>query len=262
MKIFASFFWLSTYCLFATPPQRVSMAGGTAHIPVMAEAASILAKENIQLEVSAGGSGVGISKAGSGLVHIGNSGRPLTPEEKTRLGLEEHRFALDGIAIIVHPRNPLKNLTEKEAQAIFSGERSTWIPFNAASPKITLYTREEASGTRQTFKEGVMQSIPFAPHAHVLTSNGAMKLAISRDPNGIGFCSIGHVDASVKALAFSGVEATQALAASGAYSLVRPLLMVTKSNPSPEVKRVLTLIQSPGFASHIQAHGYLPLVTP
>lgn len=235
------------------------MAGGTAHIPVMQEASKILAAEGIILTVAAGGSGVGITKAATGLVDIGNSGRALTPEETARHGLESHRFAIDGIALIVHPSNPLQNLTEVEAQQIFSGKKTQWNDLTQRKGTVRLYTREEASGTRQTFKELIMKDTPFSATAHVVTSNSAMKVAISKDPDAIGFCSIGHLDATIKALSFSGVQPTQAQAASGVYPVVRPLIMVTRKNPSAPVQRVLQLIQSAAFADKIRAHGYLPL---
>ncbi len=262
-SLFSILLSLSSSLVWGTPVKRtVSMAGGTAHIPVMQDAAKLLTAEGIELVVAAGGSGVGITKVATGLVDIGNSGRPLTPEEKTRYGLEEHRFAIDGIALIVHPGNPLQNVDAATAQRIFSGIKTQWSDFTSRQGAIRLYTREESSGTRQTFKELVMKESPFAVYAHVVTSNGAMKVAVAQDLDAIGFCSIGHLDRSVKAVAFSGIAPTQSNAASGIYPVVRPLVMAVRKNPSAPVLRVLQLIQSPAFADHIRAYGYLPLSAP
>ena len=248
--------------LVGVTKETVTMAGGTAHIPVMQEAAKILAAEGIELMVAAGGSGVGIQKVGNGLVDIGNSGRPLTNAEKAKYGLQEYRFAIDGIAFIVHPLSQLENLDVAMAQQIFSGTKTDWEPFTKKKGAIHIYTREESSGTRQTVKEIVMNEVSFSTGAYVVTSNSAMKMAVSNDKESIGFCSIGHLDGSVKALSFSNIYPTQAQAASGAYPVMRPLLMVVRKNPSLAVQRVLTLIQSSDFANKILAHGFLPVSAP
>src|SRR3989338_2746656 len=139
LPLLSILFYLSSSLLLGTPvKQTVSMAGGTAHIPVMQDAAKLLTAEGIELVVAAGGSGVGIIKVGTGLVDIGNSGRPLTVEEKTRYGLEKYRFAIDGIAIIVHPGNPLQNLDANTIQGIFSGIKAKWGDFTSRTGTIRL----------------------------------------------------------------------------------------------------------------------------
>jgi phosphate transport system substrate-binding protein len=91
----------------------IDIAGGTAHIPVMKEAAEQIMKVNpkIRITVAGGGSGVGVQKVGEGLVHIGNTGRALSPEEVATYGLKTFPFAIDGVAVAVNPGNPVGALT-------------------------------------------------------------------------------------------------------------------------------------------------------
>ena len=88
----------------------IDIAGGTAHIPVMKDAAQQIMAINpkIRITVAGGGSGVGVQKVGAGLVAIGNTGRALTPEEIAKYGLKTFPFAIDGVAVAVNPENPVK----------------------------------------------------------------------------------------------------------------------------------------------------------
>ena len=103
---------------------RLDIAGGTAHIPVMTDAAKRIMRANprIRITVAGGGSGVGVQKVGQGLVDVGNTGRPVSDEEQKKFGLVSFPFAIDGVAVIVHPSNRVAGLTAKQAQDIFAGK--------------------------------------------------------------------------------------------------------------------------------------------
>ena len=95
---------------------NLDIAGGTAHIPVMKDAAESIMKKNpkIRITIAGGGSGVGVQKVGEGLVHIGNTGRALTKGEIEKYGLKSFAFAIDGVAVAVNPKNrviPFRNST-------------------------------------------------------------------------------------------------------------------------------------------------------
>jgi phosphate transport system substrate-binding protein len=106
----------------------LDIAGGTAHIPVMEEAAKRImsAWPGIRITVAGGGSGVGARKAGEGLAQIGNTGRPLSPEERATYGLVSHAFAIDGVAVVVHPANPVAALTTAQVRDIYAGRIVRW----------------------------------------------------------------------------------------------------------------------------------------
>jgi phosphate transport system substrate-binding protein len=251
----------SKISVFVSLQGSLDISGGTAHIPVMQEAAQkILATNNkIRINVAGGGSGVGVRQVGEGLVDIGNTGRPLSAKEMDHYKLKSIPFAIDGIAIVVHPTNKLDNLSSEDAKKIFLGQQNLWN--NGPVGKIHMYIRDEASGTRETFADKLLGSNTQAPSAHVVVSNGAMKQAIAHDPLAIGYISIGHLDASVKALKLDGIAATQENTINGKYAIARKLYMNTRQKPSPLTAAFIDFVTSVEMEEGIRKFGYIPYKT-
>lgn len=239
---------------------KIDIAGGTAHIPVMNEAAKRIqqAFPDIRITVAGGGSGVGVEKVGQGLVEIGDTGRALTQKEKDAHGLVTFPFAIDGVAVVVHPSNPLAGLTPAAVKEIYAGEITNWQDACGEDKPINLFTRDEASGTREVFWEKLLAKGRIADKANVVASNGAMKVAVAGDPGAIGYISLGHVGLTVKALSIDGVEASQANAAAGKYPVVRKLYMNTKGQPGPLVRAFIDYLRGPEGATLITTAGYIP----
>lgn len=240
---------------------NLDIAGGTAHIPVMKDAAEQIMKANpkIRITVAGGGSGVGVQKVGEGLVSIGNTGRALSKEEVEKYGLKSFPFAIDGVAVAVHPNNPVGDLSPEKVQAIYAGKITNWKEVGGPDAAINLYTRDEASGTREVFWEKLLKKGAVAEKANVVPSNGAMKVAIAQDASAIGYLGIGHVDNTVKAVKINGVEPSQENSRSGSYLVVRQLYMNTKGDPTPLAKAFIEYILGPEGAKISQKHGYIPL---
>lgn len=239
----------------------LDIAGGTAHIPVMKEAAERIMKANpgIRITVAGGGSGVGIQKVGEGLVQIGNAGRALSAEERVRYGLTSHAFAVDGVCAVVHRDNPIAGLTSRQLQDIFAGRISNWNELGGPDAEIRLYTRDEASGTRKVFWDKALHKDEIHPAANVVASNGAMKTAVAGDPAAIGYVSIGHLDESLRAPDLDGVAVTQENASSGVYPVVRRLYMNTKGDPGPLANAFIAYVTGPEGAGIVRSCGYLPV---
>lgn len=239
----------------------ISIAGGTAHIPVMKDAAKNIMTFNpaVRITIEGGGSGIGVQKVGEGLVDIGNTGRALSPEEIKKYGLESFPFALDGVATIVNPKNAVSDLSAQQIRDIFAGKITNWKEVGGKDAAIHLFSRDEASGTREVFWKKLLDKGPVAVSANIVPSNGAMKVAVAEDPDAIGYVSIGHVDESVKAVSLGGVAATQENAKNGSYPVVRKLYMNTKGKPSKLVQTFIDYILSPEGAQIIKQHGYIPL---
>lgn len=240
---------------------QIDIAGGTAHIPVMKAAAKRIMRINpaIRISIAAGGSGVGVQKVGEGLVQIGNTGRALSAEEVTKYGLKSWPFALDGVAVVIHPDNPLTNLTATQIRDIFSGKITNWKTLGGRDAAIHLYTRDEASGTREVFWEKLLKKGTIANTANVVTSNGAMKTALASDLDGIGYVSIGHIDKTLKAPALDQVVPTQENALSGKYPVVRKLYMNTRGSPDALTMAFIRYVRGPEGAKMTEAAGYLPI---
>ena len=245
---------------FAGKTGKIDIAGGTAHIPVMNEAAKRIMQLNpdIRITVAGGGSGVGVQKVGEGLVDIGNTGRPLSDEEVAKYGLKSFPFAIDGVAAVVHPANPVSALTQAQVRDIFAGKITNWKALGGRDAAIHLYTRDEASGTREVFWGKMLKKGVIADGANVVASNGAMKTALAGDEDGIGYVSIGHIDDTIKAPALDGVAPSQETAMSGAYPVTRKLYMNTKGEPQGLVADFIAYILSPEGQAITAASGYIP----
>lgn len=239
---------------------NIDIAGGTAHIPVMTGAARQIMEANpdIRITVTGGGSGVGVQKVGEGLVQIGNTGRALKEKEIANYGLVSFPFAIDGVAAAVNPKNPVNGLSKAQLKDVFAGKIRNWKEVGGNDAPISLYVREDGSGTRETFEDRGLDKGKSAPNANVINSNGAMKTAIALDPNAIGYVGIGHLDKSIKGLAVDGMIPNQENAADGKYTVTRLLYMNTKGEPKGIVKDFVDYIYSPAGAELIKGAGYIP----
>lgn len=238
----------------------LEIAGGTAHIPVMNEAAKRIMTQNprIRISVAGGGTGIGVQKAGEGLVDIGNTGRALSAEEKERFGLVSFPFAIDGVAPIVHPSNPVSGLSAEQIRDIFAGKVSNWKEVGGEDARINVYGREEASGTHDVFWKRLLNREDVVLTANIVQSNGAMKVAVSNDTNAIGYMSIGHMDQSVQPMKVDDVLPSQKTAIDGSYSVVRLLFMNTKGEPEGLLRAFIDYIYSEDGGEIIRASGYIP----
>ena len=239
----------------------LDIAGGTAHIPVMTQAAKDIMTFNpkIRITVAGGGSGVGVKQVGEGLAGIGNTGRPLKPSEIEQYGLKTWPFAIDGVALAVHPDNPVKALTTEQVRKIYAGEITDWKDLGGNPGTINLYGREDGSGTRETFTDKLFGKGELSPAVNVVNSNGSMKTAIAQDKRAIGYVGIGHLDSSIAGVSIDGHVPSQENAASGEYPVVRNLFMNTKGEPTGLTAAFIDYIYSEPGAKIIEKSGYIPI---
>ncbi|AGF78113.1 phosphate ABC transporter substrate-binding protein, PhoT family [Desulfocapsa sulfexigens DSM 10523] len=246
---------------FAGQKGTLRIAGGTAHIPVMKEAAKQIINFNpqIQISIAGGGSGLGIKQAGEGLVDIGNAGRKPSDDEIHNYNLQLVKWAVDGVGAVVHPKNKAQSLTNTQLQDIYSGKISNWKDVGGVDREINLYTRDEASGTREVFWKKALAKGDISAKANVVVSNGAMKTAVAGDPFAIGFVSVGNMDSSVAPVALDGVAPSPESVRSGEYKVARGLYSLTKGEPSGLAKLFLEFIVSPTGQQIVVDKGFIPV---
>ncbi len=239
----------------------IKIAGGTAHIPVMKEAAKRIMTFNpdIQISIAGGGSGVGIKQVGDGLVDIGNSGRKPTDDEIARYDLKMFKWAVDGVGIVVNPRNPVKSLTKSQLMDIFAGKINSWKTLGGADKEINLYTRDKSSGTRAVFWKMALSKGEVSPKANFVVSNGAMKSVVSNDPYGIGYVSVGYIDSTVAPVALDGVVPTLDTVKTGTYKIARGLYSNTKGDPTGLTKDFIDYLYTPEGQKIIAGKGFIPV---
>ena len=201
------------------------------------------------------GSGSGIQAVSEGRCDIGLSSRALKDDEKAS-GLVETVVALDGIAIVVNPENPVSDLDIDTIAKIYTGEITNWKDVGGNDAEIVLIGREAGSGTRDGF-ESITDTKDACQYRQELTSTGDVINTVSQNPDAIGYASLSAVGDSVKALTVGGVEATEATVKDGSYVVQRPFVLVTKEGTklSPAAQAFFDYALSADAASIIAAAG-------
>ncbi len=201
------------------------------------------------------GSGSGIQAVSEGRCDIGLSSRALKDDEKAS-GLVETVVALDGIAIVVNPENPVSDLDIDTIAKIYTGEITNWKDVGGNDAEIVLIGREAGSGTRDGF-ESITNTKDACQYRQELTSTGDVINTVSQNPDAIGYASLSAVGDSVKALTVGGVEATEATVKDGSYVVQRPFVLVTKEGTklSPAAQAFFDYALSADAASIIAAAG-------
>ncbi len=210
-----------------------------------------------QVDVQAGGSTAGIKAVKEGTAAIGMSSRELHADEGA--GLVATVVARDGIAVIMHPSNPVSDLTVEQVRDIYSGKITNWKDVGGADKGITVITREEGSGTRGAFEELVMgKDHPIAASSIVQGQTGGVRTMVTGDEAAIGYISIGQLTPKVKAVKLGGVEATEANVANGSYAVKRPFLFITKGEPTGAAKAFIDYVLSPEGQELARKEGLVP----
>lgn len=205
------------------------------------------------------GSGSGIQAVSEGRCDIGLSSRALKDDEKTS-GLKETTLALDGIAIIVNPQNPVQDLTLEQIAKIYTGEITNWKDVGGSDAEIVRIGREAGSGTRDGF-ESITDTKDACQYRQELTSTGDVIATVSQNPNAIGYASLAAIKDSVKALTVNGVAPTEATVKDGTYLVQRPFVLVTKEGAalSETAQKFFDFATSADAASIISAAGAVPV---
>ena len=211
--------------------------------------------KDVKFTYSPTGSGSGIQAVSEGRCDIGLSSRALKDDEKAS-GLVETVVALDGIAIVVNPENPVSDLDIDTIAKIYTGEITNWKDVGGNDAEIVLIGREAGSGTRDGF-ESITDTKDACQYRQELTSTGDVINTVSQNPDAIGYASRAAVGESVKALTVGGVEATEATVKDGSYVVQRPFVLVTKEGTklSPAAQAFFDYALSADAASIIAAAG-------
>ena len=213
------------------------------------------ANKDVTFTYNPTGSGSGITAVSEGRCDIGLSSRALKNEEKAG-GLNETVLALDGIAIIVNPANPVNDLDLDTIAKIYTGEITNWKDAGGNDAEIVLIGREAGSGTRDGF-ESITGTKDACQYRQELTSTGDVITTVATNPDAIGYASLAALKDSVKALTVGGVQATEDSVKNGSYVVQRPFVLVTKDGTelSPAAQAFFDYATSAEAAPIIAAAG-------
>lgn len=207
----------------------VAISGSTSVGPLAEKlAAKYKEKSAANIEINQIGSSAGITNAINGVSEIGMTSRDLKEEEKAK-GLNEVVIAYDGIVVVTHPTNKVKNLTIEQVKQIFTGEVTNWSDLGGADMEIVVVSREDGSGSRDAFQEIVgYRSGELIRNAIIASGNGNIKTTVANNKHAVGFISFEYIDHTISTIDIAGVEATAENVLQQKYSLSRPFLFVYK----------------------------------
>ena len=211
-------------------------------------------KEGIDVTYNPTGSGSGIQAVSEGRCDIGLSSRALKDDEKA--ALTETTVALDGIAMIVNPENPVSDLTVEQIADIYTGRITNWKDLGGNDAEIVLVGREAGSGTRDGF-ETITGTSDACQYRQELTSTGDVITTVAQNPDAIGYASLASIKDTVKALSIGGIVPTEDSVKDGSYAIQRPFVLVTVEGRalSECAQKFFEYITSSEAASLISAAG-------
>ncbi|MDO8735554.1 MAG: phosphate ABC transporter substrate-binding protein [Thermoleophilia bacterium] len=235
-------------------------------------------KENpqVNIAVTGGGSGTGITAIINGTTDVADSSREMKQKEKddaAAKGVEvvENKVALDGIAVVVNSSNGVGELSVDQLADIFSGKITDWQEVGGSPGQIVILSRESNSGTHVFFKEHILNKgksdgkVEYASSALLLPSSQAIVDEVKQNPKGIGYVGLGYVDDSIKAVKVkkdatsTAVTPTVATVQDGSYPVSRPLYMYSKQGASQTVQDYLAWIKGPEGQKVVEQLEFVPL---
>jgi len=231
----------------------------------------------VDIAVTGGGSGTGIASLINGTVDIANASRAMKDEEiaaARKNGIEpvEFQVAIDALAVVVHPDNPVGKLTIDQLSDIFTGRITNWKELGGNDAPIILVSRETNSGTHVYFLEQVVRKGQkdnkdiFAPQTLLMPSSVGITSEVRRNPRAIGYDGLGYVDAQFeKIIAVAKksdspyVTPSVQTGADGSYPIARPLFMYTAGEPTGAVRDYVDWVRGPEGQKIVADLGFVPL---
>jgi phosphate transport system substrate-binding protein len=228
----------------------------------------------VTVAVTGGGSGTGFASLISGTCDLAASSRQIKPKERSLAESKgaspsEETVALDGLAVVVHPDNPIRQLTIRQLADLFAGRVTNWKDLGGKDADVVLLSREVNSGTHVYFKEHVLDAggsqDEFAPSALLLPSSQAIADEVTANPSAIGYYGMGYLNpknvavAVAKSAEANYVMPSEETVRSGDYPISRPLFLYTRMAPAGLVKAFLEFTQSPDGQKVVRATDFVPM---
>lgn len=266
-----TFIILLSVGLFASTPvnaDRLVIKGsdtlGAKLVPQLAEQFKTQNPE-ATFDIAAEGSTTGFAALIDSTAQIGMASRPAKPEEiataKAKgVTLKETIVAYDGVAVIVNAANPIKNLTKKQVEQIFTGEVSDWSAVGGSGGPISIYTRNTSSGTYSEFKELAMKKRDYAASAQKMAGNEQIAAEAGKNPNGIGYVGLAYIKAKgIKVVSIDGTMPSVESVQKKNYPYARPTFFYTNGEPAGLVKAFIDFTLGPAGQKIVGDVGFVPI---
>jgi len=263
---------IAVVCFAFYAPSKITVKGSDTMVILSQKWAEIYMKAHpeVAIQVTGGGSGVGIAALINGTTDIANASRPIKPSEVQKLKDRYNTLgvqiacAKDGITIYVNNQNSIKELSMQQLNDIYTGKVTNWKQVGGADAEIKVYGRENSSGTYVYFKEHVLNDKDFVATCQTLPGTAAVVNAVKKDKLGIGYGGAAYAE-GVKHLPVkpddksAAVEPTADNVKSGKYPISRYLYMYLKTKPTGDLKNYIDWILSPEGQKVVTEVGYFPI---
>jgi len=248
---------------------QLVMDGSTTVLPFGQAGAEQFMKDNpdVRISVSGSGTGNGFKSLATGSAQIANASR-FIKESEIKACMDNKVYpvpfavALDCLVPVVHPSNPVKNLTKAQLKDIYSGKVTNWKEVGGNDRPIVVIGRDTSSGTYGTWQDMIMDEggkTRVTARAQVTASSGAMLTSVAGNENAIGYEGMGYITRSVKTVEVDGIAASASGARSGTYPLSRYLYMFTNGWPADGILNFINYMQGPAGQKIVEATGFVPL---
>jgi phosphate transport system substrate-binding protein len=244
--------------------QRLVLTGSSTVAPLALEIGKRFEKLNpgVRVDVQTGGSTRGVNDARAGLADIGMASRALKAEESD---LSSYRIAMDGIGIILHKNNPVRELSNVQVKAIYTGKITNWQELGGEDRKITAVNKAEGRSTLELFLHYFkLKSRDVRPHVVIGDNQQGIK-TVAGNVGAIAYVSIGTAEyeqshgTPIRLLGMNGISATVDNVRAGHFPLSRPLNLVVKGKPSPLAEKFIQFAQSEAVDDLVRSQYFVPI---
>ena len=266
-KLLALFATLAVSAACAHADQLVIKGSDTLGAKLVPQLAEAYKAENpdVSFNIAAEGSSTGFAALIEQTANIGMSSRRAKPLEISAalakgLDLKPTIVAWDGIAIVLNSENPIKALTKKQVEQIFTGDITDWSAVGGKPGKISIYTRNTASGTYADFKELAMNKRDYAGAAQKMAGNEQIVSEVGKNPSGIGYVGLAYIKAEgIKVAAVDGKTPTQEDVRDKSYPYSRPTFYYTNGAPAGATKAFVDFTLSAKGQKIVEQVGFVPV---
>jgi phosphate transport system substrate-binding protein len=259
-------FFAITFAYSQDRGQRIVIKGSTTVLPITQKTSEEYRKlYKVTISIEGSGSGNGIKALLDSTCDIANSSREMKTEElkaaeSKGIIVKEIVLAYDMIVPILHPSNPVKNLTLDQLKAIYNGAITNWKEVGGKDSNIVVVSRDTSSGTYEIWHEKVLKKTDVSNRALLQASNGAVLSTVAANPKAIGYIGFGYINKSIKAITVDGITGTIANGKSGKYPVSRKLYMyIDQKKLSKEADAFIKFILGKQGQALVKEEGFIPL---
>ena len=258
---------VAAFTIIPAQAQKLVIKGsdtlGAKLVPLIAEDYKA-ANPGVSFEIAAEGSSTGIAAIIDGTAQIGMSSRRAKATEiatasSKGVTMKPLIVCYDGIALVINSSNPVKSLTKRQVEQIFTGDITDWAAVGGKPGKISIYTRNTSSGTYSDFKELAMRKRDYATSSQKMAGNEQIVSEVAKNPNAIGYVGLAYIGTpGIKVVSIDGNLPNKADIISKKYPYARPTFFYTNGEPSGTTAKFIDFVMSPRGQEIVEKTGFVP----